>query len=181
MSGVFELDRRTVLTGVTGAMLFLPGCEIGEDIDDDEDDGTADVPESAIDATPNEVIVRETDLETGWRVTEIQGGQGTYLHAGNSLTMTVDIQDHDDVQSALEDYQAREAARLEEGYAIDDVEHGNEGYFLLIGDVSGKIVFLAGNFVIEIQALVYEEGVDVDLHAQTETFAEIIAENIAAQ
>lgn len=173
------MRRRGYLTGVTAVTVALAGCSLGVDDDDDDDDGV-DLPGEVIDAEPDDVLVRAEDLPSGWRVIEAENGAGRYFHSENNLSVTVEIDKHGDVEAAVDDFESRKQAELDEGLAVDEVEYGNDGFLLLADGVLGKIVFVGGDFVVEVQALLYDDA-SVELDEEARTFAEIVEEHIDDQ
>lgn len=167
------MRRRAFLTGSVGGAVMLAGCGVGE-----EDDDSPDVEDEEIDAEPADVIVTVEDLDAGWRQVSQEDESATFLNPADDMSVDVFVNKHGSVEDARDDYEARLAIEHDEGFGVDELDIGNEAYLVLLDSVLAKVVYRAGDFVIEVQATAFTDAGDADVEAEAKRFAGKVEENI---
>lgn len=181
-TNVTDIRRRTFLTGTAGATVFLAGCAIGEEEDDDgEEEADPEIADEIIGAEPATVLLTAEDLDSGWQLTDSDDNWVELLESGEEVTITITIDDFEDTAGAAETYLEREQGHLEAGRGLDEVEYGQSGYLLRQDDVLVKIVFRGGNFVVELQTIAFGDSGHEDLAGLANEFAMKTVEKIVEQ
>lgn len=137
---------------------------MGESIDD-----------KVIEASEDEIIVSIDDLEAGWNTAQTEEkGKETFFN--DDLTVVINVDKYQDIDSAKEGYNQLKKEKTD-GTASDDVDYGNEGFF--VNPFEGLVIigFRGANFVIKIQTST-AEGATSDPEKASRDMAQIMVENM---
>jgi hypothetical protein len=175
------MNRRTFVVSIIGLTTIIGGCSETTDDSPGSENGNSDAnigENEVIDATAEEVIVTIEDFGSGWQRVESEDGMREFYNTEDELSISVEINSFDDIQSAEQAYERMKTEETDDGrIGFDEVNIGNNG--MVVEPVSGLaiIIFRAGNFVAKIESFISETSF-ADPRNEGTGVAGMIVENI---
>lgn len=177
------MNRRTFVVSTIGITTIIGGCsETTDDSPGSENGGSnANIGENeVIDATAEEVIVTIEDFGSGWQRVERGDGMRELYNSEDELSVVVEIDSFDDIQSAEQAYESMKTEETDDGrIGFDEINIGNKGMVVEPVEDLAIIIFRAGNFVTKIESFISETSF-ADPRDEGTDVANMIVKNIEA-